>query len=383
MTSYSSTVKEHNVNKEFIPLETLIEGLKKLENLSQDDFTNIVRVEYILNNIQEALKSSDRQLISLSWLNKAYDALKNINSELVNYQSSRNATHLNSNMSPQLDVILEVTANINMVKSKPTLQGVMASINRYQESIEGYLSQIGDQETILKEHIEELSASIKNSNIDLENKIHELNNSIIAEKNRLDGLYQTHQDQISANKEAFQTFQNDSKKELEVLTNELNRKAIELVDTNGKIFDKYTEEVKNIVGIVNTNMFSHKYKEVADDARSRAKFWHIVAMILLLGLVGFAFYAFICTTNQDTSWVKLIAKMFTATTIGTGSAYAIKQASNQEKVERYTRKIEMELVSVDSFLESLETEKKQSVKEEIARRIFGREDYNEPKTEKE
>ena len=168
MTSYSSTVKEHNVNKEFIPLETLIEGLKKLENLSQDDFTNIVRVEYILNNIQEALKSSDRQLISLSWLNKAYDALKNINSELVNYQSSRNATHLNSNMSPQLDVILEVTANINMVKSKPTLQGVMASINRYQESIEGYLSQIGDQETILKEHIEELSASIKNSNIDLE-----------------------------------------------------------------------------------------------------------------------------------------------------------------------------------------------------------------------
>ena len=151
----------------------------------------------------------------------------------------------------------------------------------------------------------------------------------------------------------------------------------QLIDDYKKKFDEYEEQVKNIVGIVNTNMFSHKYKEVADDAHKRARIWHILAVIFIIAVGGFAFYAFVITVHSDTSWVKLVAKIFATTTFITGAAYAARQASKQEKVERYSRKIEMELVAIDPFIDSLDNEKKSLIKEEIARKIFGNSDAME------
>ena len=130
-------------------------------------------------------------------------------------------------------------------------------------------------------------------------------------------------------------------------------------------------------------MFSHKYKEVADDAHKRAKFWHLIAVILMLVVSGFAVYAFILTTNQDTNWVRLVAKIFATTTLVTGAAYSARQASKQEKVERYARKIEMELVAIDPFLASLDDERRSNVKEEISRKIFGNPDGMEINTKDE
>ena len=60
-----------------------------------------------------------------------------------------------------------------------------------------------------------------------------------------------------------------------------------------------------------------------------------------------------------------------------GAAYAARQASKQEKVERYARKIEMELVAIDPFISSLAEDKQSSIKEEISRKIFGNADAME------
>lgn len=124
-------------------------------------------------------------------------------------------------------------------------------------------------------------------------------------------------------------------------------------------------------------MFSHKYKEVADDAHKRAKFWHGLAVVLMVAVGIFAVYAFVITVNADTSWVKLVSKIFATTTLVTGAAYAARQASKQEKVERYSRKIEMELVAIDPFISSLDEDKRSLIKEEIAKKIFGNSDTME------
>ena len=73
----------------------------------------------------------------------------------------------------------------------------------------------------------------------------------------------------------------------------------------------------------------------------------------------------------------MVAKIFATTTFVTSAAYAARQASKQEKVERYSRKIEMELVAIDPFIDSLDDEKKSLIKEEIARKIFGNADAME------
>lgn len=158
---------------------------------------------------------------------------------------------------------------------------------------------------------------------------------------------------------------------------EIQKNGEVLIEEYKQRFAEYEEQVKNIVGIVNTNMFAHKYKEVADDAHKRARFWHGIAVGLMVLVSVFAVYAFVISANGDTSWVKLVAKIFTTTTLVTGAAYAARQASKQEKVERYTRKIEMELVAIDPFISSMNEEKQAGIKEEIARKIFGNADAME------
>lgn len=64
-------------------------------------------------------------------------------------------------------------------------------------------------------------------------------------------------------------------------------------------------------------------------------------------------------------------------TLATGAAYAARQASKQEKVERYARKIEMELVTIDPFIESLTEEQKAELKVELTRKLFGNPDAME------
>ena len=46
-------------------------------------------------------------------------------------------------------------------------------------------------------------------------------------------------------------------------------------------------------------------------------------------------------------------------------------------MERYARKIEMELVAIDPFIASIEEERRSLIKEEIAKKIFGNADAME------
>ena len=94
-------------------------------------------------------------------------------------------------------------------------------------------------------------------------------------------------------------------------------------------------------------------------------------MILIVLVGAFAVVQFGFNVNEDTSWVKLVAKIFTTSTLVTGAAYAARQASKQEKIERYARKIEMELVAIDPFIQSIEEEKRSAIKEDLARKLFG------------
>ena len=218
--------------------------------------------------------------------------------------------------------------------------------------------------------------------------VQELKSVVDSERKRLDGFATTYQQQMQTDQTSFSAMSDllkisfsEAQTEREELFAKQSKgfqdEATGLITEYQNRFSEYEKQVENIVGVVNTNMFSYRYKQVADDAHSRAKFWHGCAMVLMVLVGAFAVYAFVITVNVDTSWVKLVAKIFATTTLVTAAAYAARQASKQEKVERYARKIEMELVALDPFIQSLEQEKQSMVKEEIARKIFGNADAME------
>lgn len=403
MSAHTDKIDNHAVHTNLKNVQDELVTIEAIQDKPPLAVETLARISMIIKNFSLALENCNKNLIAINWLVDGSNALANIKSYLSNYKSNKDANALINNCSTQLDILLQTSAKLNCVKSSQSLRGIIAAENEYTRIMDSHNEQLNEKVKLLESEIEELRKSIDEQNTLSKNNISNFQNALDVEKQRLDGFatsYQTQMttdknvfsDMIASLKNSFFTEQEERKKafgeELDKVaeqTTTIDQNAIlqrekiqekneQLLSEYKQKFDDYEQQVVNIVGIVNTNMFSHKYKEVADDAHKRAKNWHVLAVVLMMIVSAFAIYAFVFTVNTDTSWVKLIAKIFATTTLVTGAAYAARQASKQEKVERYARKIEMELVAIDPFISSLDEDKRSLIKEEIARKIFGNSD---------
>lgn len=388
MSVHSDKVDKHAVHTSLENVQNELERAKEIQDKTPEAVEVLARIAFITKNFSQALESCNKELIVISWLEDASKALVNIKSYMTTFFSNKDTNTLRSNSNSQLDVLLQTSTKLNCVKSSQSLRGITAAENEYIDFVNSQnqllmarVKELEDDIAVFKKAINEHEEFSKKS-------VQELKSAVDSERRRLDGFAATYQQQMQTDqtnfsamsdslKTSFSEEQEERKKMFSEQAKAFEDEAISLIGGYQKRFEEYEQQVVNIVGIVNTNMFSYKYKEVADDAHDRAKFWHLWAMILMVLVGGFAVYAFIITVNADTSWVKLVAKIFATTTLVTAAAYAARQASKQEKVERYARKIEMELVAIDPFIQSLEQEHQSMVKEEIARKIFGNADAME------
>lgn len=406
MSAYTEKIDSHSVHSNLELVQETIASVETMQDKPPAAVEVLSRIAMVVKNFSLALETCNKNLVAIAWLNDGATALANIKSYLSNYMSNKDVNSLTSNCAGQLDTLLQVSAKLNCVKSAQNLRGIVAAENEYTRIMDAHNEQLYEKVKTLETEVANLRAKIDEQANQAQNNLSELQRSITDEKHRLDSFATSYQSQMATDqksfsamsdslKETFSLVQEERKKsfaeELENIkkqglsidqkaasqSEEIQLKSDRLIEDYKKKFDEYEKQVANIVGIVNTNMFSHKYKEVADDAHKRAKLWHAIAVILMLAVGAFAVYAFVITVNADTSWVKLVAKIFATTTLVTGSAYAARQASKQEKVERYARKIEMELVAIDPFVASLNEERQSIIKEEIAKKIFGNADAME------
>ena len=371
MSMHIENIEKHALHNSIENLKKEISSTNELQNNPSNVVEIVARILLVIDNFCVAFENSNKELVSLSWLTEVSNACVNLKNHLSNFRGNRDATALIANSASNLDTVLRVTVYLNCIKSAQTFRGVASSTERYIKTIGEYNKQLDGDVDQLKEKVVQLENLIEAHSQSSLKDLSELRTSIDTEKQRLDAFAISYQGQMSEDKKEFMgmvsefnaTFteaQNDRKTEFEseieentntrkAFNENANRQIEEFKQSYEKVIKEYDEkfaafekQVENIVGIVNTNMFSHKYKEVADDAKKRARIWHVFAVLLMIGVSIFAIYAFMLTTNQDTNWVRLVAKIFATTTLVTGAAYCARQASKQEKVERYARRIEME-----------------------------------------
>lgn len=406
MSFYTDTIDQHAVHTNLQNALAEIDAVVKMTGKPIADAEASARISQVVKNFSVALETCDKNLIMIGWLNDASSALSNIRSYLANYKSNRDANQLKTNCFGQLDALLQCTVKLNCVRSKQSLTGFTNAVSEYTQVMDTHNEQLQARVKELETEIEALRNQVTDHGKASTQAAQSFQTALDTEKKRLDGFATSYQNQMATDQKSFADFieklratftdgQDERKKafdseitamksqqqtieqEAASQRSDITKNSDEVIQAYTKKFEEYEQQVVNIVGIVNTNMFSHRYKAVADDAHKRARIWHIITVFLILVVGGFAVYSFILTLNESTSWVRLIAKIFATSTLVTGAAYAARQASKQEKVERYARRIEMELVAIDPFIDSMDEERKSAIKEEIARRIFGNSDAME------
>ena len=122
--------------------------------------------------------------------------------------------------------------------------------------------------------------------------------------------------------------------------------------------------------IGNTGMVGG-YQHVANSERKSAVIWKCVTVVSMIGLVVFGVLAFVGTEAADFSWSKLGGRVFAAATIGILAAFAARQSAWHDDRERYNRRMELELASIDPYLANLPKDIQDKVKEVLAERFFG------------
>jgi hypothetical protein len=88
-------------------------------------------------------------------------------------------------------------------------------------------------------------------------------------------------------------------------------------------------------------------------------------------LVIFAIVAFRDAQQTAIQWGEVGVRVFAALAFGLFGAYAARQAERQEESERHHRRFELELASIDPYLIDFPEEKRQEMKQELAKRMFG------------
>ena len=400
MSAYTDKIEKHVIHTELENVKNEISIISKTLTPPPAEADALARISMIITNFSIALNSCDKNLIAIAWLNDSNSNLVNIKSYLANYKSTKNAAYIVSNAVSQLDALLNTTVKLNCVKSKSSFRGLTDVINEYTNVLSANTKASNEKVVTLTADVDSLRKQIEANEQSTQKNLTELINTINAEKKRLDGFGNSYQTQMNNDqkefasmlatlKESFATTQEERKKEfvseidnIQTKVDEINQNAIEqsnsIKQSNEQLikdyetrFANYEDQVKNIVGIINTNVFSHKYKDVADDAHTRATIWHRITVGLMITTALFAFYALILTVNNTTNWIVLVAKIFTTTTLVTSAAYTARQASKQEKVERYARQIEMELVAIDPFIASLPEAQQAIIKEDLSKKLFG------------
>lgn len=408
MSAHVDSITNHAVFGQIdVVQSTIAEILSENSILDENNKDILMRANLVIENLKQSLSASDKDLVSLTWLTEANNALTQIASQVNSYKSNHNVGHI-TNVNPQIDSILNATSKINLIKSRQNFNASSKALQEHSETINSVIDVLGKKLNEAKILVSNLEGRNEEFEKKIDNKLSEVNDAINTEKARLDQLAMTHQSKMIEDQEKYsKALLADNEKFLNELTtyrneiaalqkeiisaNEethakfiakmdlLSENADKLIASTQSDFDNYKDKVESIVGVLSNNMFAHKYKEVADNSHKSARTWHIIATILMLGVAAFAVYAFVITTNQDSDWVRLVAKIFATTTMATGAAYAARQASKQEKVERYYRKVESELLAFDPFINSLSEELQSELKSEIAKRIFGNNDTLEIK----
>lgn len=381
-----STHRVYNTLDDF--LAQLREALGK-SSYSQEVIEELNREVLIYETIRHKLNSEDKQWFSVNFLDKISGTINDLQRELNNFKSSKNEDYIN-NMMLYTDGVLDLFRGTVISEreqcdiTRKYISDMQYAVGKLNTQVHTTQANSIELEELVEKQKKEIE-SLKNDIIQKENdfkannerRLTQLDESINNFKNRMeevgDRLKERNESTLTETMNSIQVQLDTKIQEFNKLYKEQEEKLSKLREAKDEELTRYIDTAKTIVGQVNTTMFSYKYKQVADNAKNRGYVWNAICFISLVAAAITAYYTMTYMTekmNVDLFWYGAIARSIIIIIALTASGYAGKQANAQGKIERYARKIEMELVAFDTFVENMPEDVKKELKSEVVKRIF-------------
>ena len=341
---------------------------------NSSDTNKIKKILFKLSSIDSIASNVDEDLYS-NLINSKYSNLTNYCNRFIGGQHSYLQNILDttgailSDISQYIDynVLFNnkvgIKNNIKIYKSEITKQGKLVELETTKliDEIKEKKKELEDKNSNINQVISSFDTKLKeleNKNTKLSNDVETLSNQ---SKDKIDRLIETEKTKLENN--YAQEQQN-----IKIKFEELSKQYCEKFDKLHTELKQKDEQISKLLDIVGEKARIGEYKKNADSSRIERIVWQVITLILFVASFGIMLWVTIDTKNIDKYiWFKYIVS---AILMG-AATYTGKQASNSRKDEVYYRKQELELASIDVYLENLSPDKKHEIKKELSTSMFG------------
>lgn len=170
----------------------------------------------------------------------------------------------------------------------------------------------------------------------------------------------TFRNEIETDKGAFRN-------EIQELKDGIDTDTSELINT----LNQKLEEAKKLVNVIGNVGVTGNYQIIANEHKTAANFWRWVAIGFMATLSGLLVWTIIDLAEQGFDWTKSLIRIIGAAALSYPATYAARESSKHRKLETVNRTAELELASINPFIETLDDTKKQEIKAKLVEKYFG------------
>lgn len=368
----STSMEKYDIKSIILNLNSYIEEINL--NMTESNLETLNKIIFKLQNIDVIIENTDEDLLPQTIFNY-YENIK----EYCNDILKGNLSYLN-NIDQKVDLLFSelikyIDFNI-MLNNKSNIKN---SIRNYKLEITKQRNSLASEIQDINNYIKEKKQDIENENSELNTKIIDINKDINNLKSQYNQIQQDSNNIIDdCTKQINECIQNENDK----ISKEYNKTKIDFEENYNNLSEEYKTKFDNLlkdieqkdlkiselIGIVGEKARIGEYKKNADSSHKERIIWQIITVILFLGSFLFMIYVTFISKNYDK--FTIIKYIVSALLMG-AATYTAKQASNSRKDEIYFRKQELELASIDVYLENMNDDNREEIKKTLATKMFG------------
>jgi len=375
----SENFDKHNI---FDRLNSFEEILTNDDVKEKIDLEKLSFFQTVFSYINQRVKLTIPDLVQQAELDALSDELNAGISQINSFLGNNNVGHLNNATN-------NLNAAINRIKNFPI--PVAKADFDFSRKIANFEKTAKSKYKSLEKEKDELKSEIENFKTDLSTKETEIQRLLKliegkeSEIQNLNSTFQTNFNNIKS--EHNQSFENDKKtyrteidKAKESFRDEIDELKNNIdTDTTNIITQLNTKltEAKKLVNLIGNVGVTGNYQNIANGHKDSANFWRVMAIVFMSVFSALIVWTIIDLSADGFVWTKSLIRLVAAAALSYPATYAARESSKHRKLETINRNAELELASINPFIEGLTDDKKQIIKEKLVEKYFGNNKNND------
>lgn len=375
----SESFEKHSI---FDRLSSLEEILSNDELKEKIDLEKLSFFQTVFSYINQRVKLTIPDLVQQAELDALSTELNAGNEQINSFSGNNNIGHLTN-------AINNFNAAINRIKGLP-IPVAKADFNfsrkiaDFEKTVKSKYKSLEKENDTIKSEIEKFKTDLTTKEAEIQ-RLLKLIEGKEAEIQNLNSTFQTNFNNIKS--EHNQNFENDKKTyrlEIDKAKENFREEIDELkesIDTDtSKIVEQLNTkltEAKTLVNLIGNVGITGNYQNIANSHKKSADFWRVMAIVFMTIFSILLVWTIIDLSADGFDWTKSLIRIIAAAALSYPATYAARESSKHRKLETINRNAELELASINPFIEGLADDKKQVIKAKLVEKYFGNNNNND------